>query len=366
VRVGDGAVSQLMGFATEAMDWDAAASTAAAAGLGPLPLATRAQIDSLPAAVTGRPLLQHCPLSCGGCGLIGNMLGTSMKTFEMITQVTKSSFEVAQATVDTSFAVAQTTVDTSFVVTETTVDTSFAATETTVGASYDTLTTGANAVASGVGSACDALDEWAPLIDAASDTVGFFEDAGSVLSSFRRLEGSAPAHSAELTHHRRLDYQSDCRSTEDSADGLVTNIGDSKADTLTQIGTTRNDVTGAITNTHNDVNGALTDTQGDVTGALNTAEQRILQAVQLGRDSMVTSFEKTRELTRKIRRNLPLIKNTTSQVFTPAHQSLYTCRETLGPAGVPVHVTWVREGGRSHDEAAGRRRRRPHRGPAND
>ena len=324
VKAGDGAIASLVRYATDAMDWDAEATAAAGLGLDLLDRPTRADINrTVQPGVAGRPLLLQCPQSCGGCGVIGNMIGTSMQSFAMISQVTRASFQVAQDTADTSFVVATSTVDTSFAVTESTVSSSFDATESTVGASYDTLKTGANGVASGVGTACDALDQWAPLIDAASGAVGVAEDVGNFFSSsFRRSleeEGAQDESDGDVggdSHRRRLqDVQDECRSTEDSADGLVSDIGSSKTDTMSQIGDARNDVTSSIADTHSDVSGALLGAQSGVNGALLTAEASILQAVQMGRNSMIVSFEMTRDVARRIRGSMGLVQNQTSKVF---------------------------------------------------
>jgi hypothetical protein len=253
----------------------------------------------LPSWMETTPLVEVCPASCGGCGQLGDMISISMSAFAMIDRVTATSMNEAHDIVDGSFA----------------------ATKTSVGTTFDGLVTSSESVTSGIDSACDTLDDWAPLINTASDV-------GKVFSSFfRRLEDvqsddwwpsgleqlraarsnlkstAASLHKRNLllplvmteptAQRRRLGPNEDCRGVQQDAQKMTQDTRQGKTDTLN-----------SIQNTHT-----------ATSQAMNHAERQIRSSIRTGRNMMLQSFETTRKLTTTIRANMGSVRNGTDSVF---------------------------------------------------
>lgn len=353
-----GAVGTFMSIAGSTVDWDELLRLAeqsdvtrtAVEALQSSPPCEAAQCSEsdftsdatgqLPTWMATTMLVEVCPASCGGCGRMGKMIGISIKALEMIDETTSSAMEesreVNAEAMDASRATA---------------DASFQATSTTVAASFDEIEDGARGVAEGIGSACDTLDSWAPLINTANDVSNFF-------SSFRRLKEiqeveTVPSRAAkpfstssypdvlsqlreslhpieqaaahfpirreaelwELWHAqgdnqrndlqlRRLGAQDSCRSTQESAEDLANDVANNRDSSLDAIAESQREVTDAMINA-----------EMRVDAGINAAEQRIRNSIRDGRNQMVEAFEMTRSLCNEIRDNMAYVRNSTQSVF---------------------------------------------------
>jgi len=122
-------------------------------------------------------LVEVCPASCGGCGMMGKMIGTSIKALEMVDTTTgRAMNDAQQVNIDASDAALNAA------------DAAFDETSSTVGSSFTTIQGGAQGVAGGIDSACDTLDDWAPLINTAGAVGGAVSAIGNAFSGFRRLK----------------------------------------------------------------------------------------------------------------------------------------------------------------------------------
>ena len=283
-------------------------------------------------------LVEVCPASCGGCGMMGKMVGTSIKALEMVDATTGTAMNDARTVnIDASNAALNTA------------DNAFDQTSSTVGSSFTTIGNGASNVAGGIDSACDTLDDWAPLINAGAAVGGAVSSVASAFSGFRRLReeeeqasflarvvnhwtsgGNLPAQidgiKAELAeafsnlpkrgdpnhHHpgleehsrRRLGAQETCRESQGQADDLVNQVDTAAADSARVIGESRDSVATGINQA-----------KFRVQDSINQAEIRIRDSIRSGRDQMIEGFEMTRRLCNNIRDSMGAVRNTTESVF---------------------------------------------------
>lgn len=199
----------------------------------------------------------------------------------------------------------------------------------------------------GIGSACDTLDDWAPLINTANTVSNTFSDIGSALSSFRRLRveeaqepnlltramgfwtgsgGNLPAQidqmksdladalakmprreTSRVSHHkarRRLGVQDDCRDNQGRAEDLVGEVADGKEDSLNQIEDSKQDVANGIN-----------EAKYQMASGIDQAGNRIRESIREGRNQMIEGFEMTRGVCNSIRRNMGAVRNSTESVF---------------------------------------------------
>jgi hypothetical protein len=134
----DGVVGAFM----QMVDWTTllemanAAAPAAVAELTAAPACTDAQCTNtdydagdlsgqVPDWMTDTLLVEVCPASCGGCGMMGQMIGTSIKALEMVDRTTGSAMADLQTVNVEASDAALSTANSAFDETASTVDTSF-------------------------------------------------------------------------------------------------------------------------------------------------------------------------------------------------------------------------------------------------